>query len=141
VGEILHHLTLSNRVFAAVVHSLVGRGRREGLLAGADARRSWPRMRSIADPRASGPVANPERVTPSGGLPIDVLRADLTAAHARVASQIPDLAGLDLAALVAPHPLGFELNLYQWVDIAGAHERRHLVQIRDILASAGFPRP
>ncbi len=140
VGETLHHLVLSDRSFALAVRKLVQRGRREGLAAGPSARRSWPRMHTIADVSASGPVKNPERVTPAHGLPIEQLRADLAATHESVAAQIPGLSGLDLDALRLPHPLGFELNLYRWVDIAGAHERRHLAQIEAIMAEPGFPR-
>ena len=139
VGEALHHLVLSNRSFALVVGKLVERGRREGLAAQPDARRSWPRLRTIADVNASGPVKNPDRVTPTHGLPIDQLRSELVESHQAVALQIPDLAGLDLAALRFPHPLGFELNLFQWADITGAHERRHLHQIETVLAADGFP--
>jgi hypothetical protein len=139
VGEVLHHLVLSNRSFALVVGKLVERGRREGLAAQPDARRSWPRLRTIADVNASGPVKNPDRVTPTHGLPIEQLRRELVESHRSVESQIPDFVGLDLAALRFPHPLGFELNLYQWADITGAHERRHLRQIEMVLAGEGFP--
>jgi len=139
VGEVLHHLILSNRSFALVVGKLVERGRREGLAAQSDARRSWPRLRAIADVQASGPVRNPDRVTPAHGLAVEQLRCELVESHRAVALQIPALAGLDLAALRFPHPLGFELNLYQWADIAGAHERRHLRQIETVLANEGAP--
>jgi hypothetical protein len=139
VGEVLHHLVLSNRSFALVVRKLVLRGRRAGLAARPDGRRSWPRLRAIADVQASGPVRNPGRVTPAHGLPVEQLRCELAESHRSVERQLPDLAGLDLAALRFPHPLGFELNLYQWADIAGAHERRHLRQIETVLAAEGFP--
>jgi hypothetical protein len=139
VGEVLHHLILSNRSFALVVGKLVERGRREGLAAQSDARRSWPRLRAIADVQASGPVRNPDRVTPAHGLPVEQLRRELLESHRAVERRIPDLAGLDLAALRLPHPLGFELNVFQWADITGAHERRHLHQIEAVLAGEGFP--
>jgi len=138
-GEVLHHLVLSNRSFARVVAKLVARGRREGLAARPDARRSWPRLRGISDVAASGPVKNPDRVTPTHGLPIEQLRRELVESHQAVAAQIPGLAGLDMGVLRFPHPLGFELNLFQWVDITGAHERRHLHQIETLLAANGFP--
>lgn len=139
IGEVLHHLVLSNRSFALVVGKLVARGRREGVAPRPGGRRSWPRLRGIADVNASGPVRNPERVTPTHGLPVDGLRRDLEHAHRTVEERIPALAGLDMEALRFPHPLGFELNLYQWTDIAGAHERRHLRQIESVKAAEGFP--
>jgi DinB superfamily len=139
VGEVLHHLVLSNQAFGRAVRLLVQRGRHQGLTAVSGTRRSWPRLRAAADARVSGPVANPEPVTPTHRLPIDALRRDLAASHAAVTDQIPELAGLDLALLRLPHPLGFDLNLYQWADIAGAHERRHLAQILAVTADPRFP--
>jgi hypothetical protein len=140
VGEVLHHLVLSNRAFARAVAKLVEQGTAEGLAAQPGARRTWPRLRSIAEVGALGPVRHPDRVTPTPGLPIAALREDLSASHAAVAEQIPRLAGLDLEALRLRHPLGFELNLFHWVDITGAHERRHLRQIEAIMAEPAFPR-
>lgn len=139
VGETIHHLVLSNRTFALVARKLVQQGRREGLTARPEGRRSWPRLRSVADVAVSGPARNPERVTPTHGLPIEKLRRDLVDSHGAVEAMIPALAGLDIEALHLPHPFGFELNLFQWIDIAGAHERRHLEQIRRTLAAPGFP--
>jgi len=139
VGEVLHHLILSNSSFSLVVTKLVERGRREGLNARPDGRRSWPRLRTIADVKALGPVRNPNRVTPTHGLPVEQLRREFVESHRAVERQIPDLGGLDLAALRFPHPLRFELNVFQWADITGAHERRHLHQIETVLAAQGFP--
>jgi len=140
VGEVLHHLVLSNRLFALAVRTLIERGKGAGLVARAGSRRTWPRLRSIADVSTLGPVKHPDRVTPAHGLPIEALRMDLSASHGAVAEQIPELAGLDLEVLRLAHPLGFELNLFHWVDIAGAHEQRHLRQIEAIMAEPGFPR-
>jgi hypothetical protein len=139
VGEILHHLALSNRAFARALHALVRRGRRERLVCPPQGRRSWPRLRSIADVRISGPVVNPPQATPTHGLSIDALRQELTDSHAAVVDRLPDLTDLDLASLRLPHPLGFNLNLYQWADIAGAHERRHLAQIEAVTTHPAFP--
>ena len=141
IGEVLDHLALSNRLFARVIAALVARCRSEGLSATPGGRRVWPRLRVVADAAASGPVANPARTTPAASRPIAELIAALTAAHAAIATQIKDLAGLVLAAARVRHPLGFDLNLFQWVDAAGAHERRHLGQIATIAACPDFPTP
>ena len=139
-GEVLHHVVLANRTFAIVAARLIRQGLRDGLRPGPESRRSWPRMRSIAEIGAAGPVKHPDRVTPTPGLPIATLRRELAESHRAVTAAIPALGGLDPGALRFPHPLGFELNLFQWIDIAGAHERRHLAQIERIVASPGFPR-
>ncbi|HVN75159.1 MAG TPA: DinB family protein [Thermoanaerobaculaceae bacterium] len=139
VGEVLHHLAISNRLFAVVARKLTQKGHREGLVPAPGSRRSWPRSRWLSDASASGPVKNPDSATPTAGLPVDDLRRELEATHLAVQGQIPALAGLDLDALRMQHPLGFELNVFRWVDLAGAHERRHLAQIEAIMAAPGFP--
>jgi len=139
VGEVLHHLAISNRYFAARVSRLIERGRTGGASAPPDARRTWPRLRLIADRQASGPVTNPVGSTPTPGLPVDELRQDLAASHRAIADQVASIAWLDLANIKARHPSGFEINLFQWFDAAGAHERRHLAQIEEIKAAPGFP--
>jgi len=139
VGEILHHLCLSNSYFAASTGALIERGEREALLAGPTSRRVWPRLRLVADATASGPVAHPSAATPTHGLPLADLVAEVGEWHAAVAALLPRIVPLDLAALRAPHPLGFELNLFQWFDMMGAHERRHLLQIHAIRDAGGFP--
>lgn len=139
VGEVLHHLILSNRGFAKQARALVERGRQENSLAKEGQRRTWPRLRSLADVAASGRLKNPEYVTPKARVPIDELRAKFAESHDAVARQVPTLSPLDYGALKARHPFGFEINLYQWIDAAGAHEQRHLRQIREVLAAPGFP--
>lgn len=139
VGEVLHHLILSNRGFAKQARALVECGRQQNALATEGLRRKWPRLRSLADVAASGRLKDPEFVTPKPGMPIDELRANFAEGHDALARQIPALSPLDYGALKAIHPFGFELNLFQWIDAGGAHEQRHLRQIRDILATPGFP--
>jgi hypothetical protein len=139
IGEILHHLVLANGLFVTVVRRLVERGRREGLTASQGNRRSWHRLRSIADVSVSGPVTNPPPATPTHGLPLAGLRRDLEATHEAMTGLVSALTGLDVGVLRLRHPLGLELNLYQWVDSAGAHERRHVAQINAVAADPGFP--
>jgi len=139
VGEVLHHLAISNQYFAVRVSRLIEKGRSAASIAPPDARRTWPRLRLIADRQASGPVTNPEGSTPTLGLPVDELRGNLAASHRAIAEQVAAIAWLDLANIKARHPLGFEINLFQWFDAAGAHERRHLAQIEEIKAAPGFP--
>jgi hypothetical protein len=52
---------------------------------------------------------------------------------------VEQLAAYDLTHLKYPHPLLGELDMYQWILIAGGHEGRHIAQIGRIKAAAGFP--
>lgn len=46
----------------------------------------------------------------------------------------------DLREHVAPHPVLKELDGYQWVLYLSGHTMRHTAQIREVKASAGFPK-
>jgi hypothetical protein len=52
---------------------------------------------------------------------------------------IEQLSPYDLTQLKYPHPFLGELDMYQWILIAGGHEGRHVAQIKRIKSEAGFP--
>lgn len=139
IGEVLHHLTLSNRLFAIVISRLLRRGKKENARWTGGARPAPPRLRLAADRRESGAVQSPARALPTAGIDREQLLSDFLASHTRIVDQIPGMDGLDWDALKAPHPLGFELNLVQWVEITGAHEARHTAQVHEIMSQPGFP--
>lgn len=138
IGENLDHMTLGNRYFHGHISALVDRGRAEGLRAGPDTRRSWKRSRSLADPTVF-PVKAPENWAPRRGLPPAELTAGYEQTFRALLEVLPAADELDMGALESQHFLGFSRNLYQWLDLAGAHAQRHLVQIRAIKAAPGFP--
>ena len=81
----------------------------------------------------------PAFVTPHNHLPADQSLARLSESRTRMIEGIERLADYDLSQLKYPHPLLGELDMYQWLLIAGGHEGRHVAQIGRIKAAAGFP--
>lgn len=140
INDILHHLALTDEANA----KLAARALKHAT------ERSLP-----ADPTPDGSVLNcldealapirntraqaPEFVTPHDHLPADDAIARLQASRARMLESVEQLGSYDLTQLKYPHPLLGELDMYQWLLIAGGHEGRHVAQIGRIKAAAGFP--
>jgi len=81
----------------------------------------------------------PGFVEPQSHLPAQESIARLKASREKMVESIERLAAYDLSQLKYKHPLLGELDMYQWILIAGGHERRHTSQIGRIKAETGFP--
>ncbi len=76
----------------------------------------------------------PERVAPLGEMSAEAARAALLETRGVLLDQLHAGDGLAYSTVRHPHPFLGELDLYEWVHFVGAHERRHLAQIRAIAA-------
>jgi DinB superfamily len=140
INDILHHLALTDEANAKLAFRALKHATARGV---------------AADPTPDGSVLNcldgalapirnrraqaPEFVTPHEHLSAAESIARLQASRARMLEAIEQLSGYDLTALKYPHPLLGELDMYQWLLIAGGHEGRHVAQIGRLKAAAGFP--
>ena len=88
---------------------------------------------SIDVPRVR--IAAPERVQPRESLPVADSLARLAVARARMIDAYTRASGLALASASAPHPLAGPLNVYQWGLMTALHTRRHIHQIREMVAT------
>lgn len=76
----------------------------------------------------------PERVHPRGTQNITESLAQLGKTQQRLTELRPRIESVDASRAKFPHPFFGDLNLYQWLVVAGLHKRRHLQQIEKILA-------
>jgi hypothetical protein len=81
----------------------------------------------------------PDFVRPQSHLSAPESLARLAASRERMLQSIEQLCVYDLTQLKYPHPVLGELDMYQWILIAGGHEGRHVAQIKRIKAESGFP--
>jgi hypothetical protein len=93
---------------------------------------------------AMAPLSNtraqaPDFVRPQSHLSAPESLARLAASRERMLQSIEQLSRYDLTQLKYPHPFLGELDMYQWILIAGGHEGRHVAQIKRIKSEAGFP--
>lgn len=90
--------------------------------------RTW-RLREVA----------PDWVTPRSGGPIGYWLARYRACGQVLAGLGPVLEGLDLEAVIFPHPISGPLDATQRLAFLRFHADRHLQQIASIKASEGYP--
>jgi hypothetical protein len=136
VGEIIHHLTIAEIATGKLTTKLTREAEAAGTLAPfpADLHElaplpTWP----------GGPADAPAVVWPQAGKPIDELLAAMTATRQRTRGSIDKLATVDPRRLVFKHFRFGDLDLAQWWRLQAHHDALHLVQIREVKASAGFP--
>jgi len=88
----------------------------------------------VPDPSFRKVVA-PEMVRPMSGAPVAESSARVRESRARLIAALEAASGTALGGAHFPHPIFGPLDGYQWALLAAQHQRRHLVQIRTILAS------
>jgi hypothetical protein len=84
-------------------------------------------------------VTRPEAV-PTGSVPAGESLQTLRGIQAQLLDLRPRLRAVDVSSVKFPHRALGDLTLGQWCGFFGAHEARHLGQIRSVISSAGFPR-
>ena len=140
INDILHHLALTDEANAKLTSRALKHAQERGV--GADPTPDESKLNCLDE--ALAPMRNtraqaPEFVTPHDHLPADQSLARLNESRARMIEGVERLSDYDLSQLKYPHPILGELDMYQWILIAGGHEGRHVAQIKRIKAAAGFP--
>src|SRR5262245_55068907 len=135
VGEILHHLTLSEINTGKLTSTLL-KETGDGVtayppdLTGFAALPPWP-----PGPREAPPVVRPDK-----GHPIAQLLQDMRAARERSRQSLERLATVDPRAFSWRHFTLGEMDLGQWWMLQAIHDRDHLQQLRRIKKTPGLPR-
>ncbi|HVF89416.1 MAG TPA: DinB family protein [Blastocatellia bacterium] len=139
VSDILHHMALSDEANVKLAANMLRHAEEKNV-----PRDETPDA-SVLDcmDGFAGPlntrVKAPSRVAPLEHLPSTDSLARLEASRARLNETIIRIGQYDLTHLVYPHPFLGDLNMYQWLILAGGHERRHTAQIERVKATEGFP--
>lgn len=79
------------------------------------------------------PLTAPERLVPAEDSTMDGALKSLADSRHTLKDSLATGDGLDLGAIVRPHRVFGELNLYQWGIFAAQHEERHRRQIERTL--------
>lgn len=140
IGDVLNHVSLADEANAKLTSNLLKRARAGSLPP--DPSPEGSEIHSMDDiyPRMdAGKFQAPEFVKPHPHASADESLARLKASRERMLANVEQLDGFDLSGLKYPHPFAGELNAYQWILIAGAHEARHTQQINRMKSQSGFP--
>ncbi|HJQ68679.1 MAG TPA: DinB family protein [Blastocatellia bacterium] len=140
IEDILHHLAISDEANGKLMGGMLKKA--ESLNLDPDPSPDGSELHSLdgfADALKTRAQA-PDFVTPRSHLPAEESLARLASSRDRMLGAVDQLGKYDLYQLTYPHPLLGNLNLYQWLIIAGRHEARHAAQIKRIKAEPEFPK-
>jgi hypothetical protein len=124
VGKLIHKV-MATPASAAVLERT--KGKEAAILAGVP-----DRTRRLQAPDA----LQPERRWPTP----EAAAAEFRKARATTLA-LAQNARMDLRAYAAPGPVVGDMDAYQWLLFTSAHTERHIKQIREVKATAGFPAP
>jgi hypothetical protein len=140
INDILNHLSMTD----AANGKLMARALRhaKGRELGPDPTPEASVLHCLDDVRSQtqAKAKAPERFVPREYVPAETSLASLKESRARILADVEQLAEFDLTQLKYAHPILPDLDMYQWILIAGAHERTHASQIKRIKEEAGFPK-
>ena len=145
VAECLIHLTVSARIYCALIRPVVAQAHARGLLGTGPFRYGiisrWL-LRSV-EPPVRGRTKTPRRFQPPDGVVHGIANtlAEFVAVGVEWEECLNAANGLDLAQVRVPSPVVPWLRFRLGALFAGqaAHERRHLWQARRVLTASGFP--
>lgn len=138
IGEILDHLSLAEGSIARVASRVLQQAAGRGLIGEPGSMEPPPHQ--IDREMFNAPAAAPESVLPSPGRPLDRLLASLQENRERLLEVSSRADGRVVGNVTIRHFQLGELHFYQWLALEGAHESKHLAQIRRIKSHPEFPR-
>lgn len=138
IGEILDHLSLAERSIARVVSRLLQQAAGRGLIGEPESME--PPQHQIDREMFNAPATAPESVLPSLGRPLERLLASLEESRERLLEVSSRADGRVVGNVTIRHFQLGELHFYQWLVLEGAHESKHLAQIRQIKSQPKYPR-
>jgi len=138
IGEILDHLSLAERSIARVASRVLQQAAGRGLIGEPGSMDVPPHQIDLE--LFNAPATAPESVLPSLGRPLERLLASLEESRERLLEVSSRADGRVVGNVTIRHFQLGELHFYQWLVLEGAHESKHLTQIRLIKAQPRFPR-
>ena len=141
ISDVLHHVALTDEANAKLTSNMLKRARANQPSPDPSPENSVIHsMDDIFARMGAAKFQAPEFVAPHSHSPVDESLAKLKTSRERLMANVEQLDGLDLSGLTFPHPFAGELNTYQWVLMAGAHEARHAEQIERMKTGSNFPK-
>ena len=138
IGEILDHLCLAERSITRVVSKILQQAAGRGLIGEPGSMDVPPYRIDLAT--YNRPAAAPESVRPSPEQPLDRLLSGLQESRERLLEVTGRVDGRVVGNVTIRHFQLGELHFYQWLALEGAHEAKHLAQIRQAKSHPDFPK-
>jgi len=137
LGEVIHHLTLSETGSFARLKSLFDGSLEQPTLLGKDGDDNF--LAAVADIAKTGKAPAPKDIVPTSGKNIQELRDTFDQVMTDAKVDLSAFENNDLTRCKMPFATFCDLDGYQWIKFQGAHEARHIQQVEAIKASPGYP--
>jgi len=137
IGEILDHLCLAERSISRAASRLFQQAAGRGMVGEIGSMEAPAAAINVAD--YGRPASAPESMRPSPERPLARLLAGLEESRERLLEVSARADGLVVGDVRLEHFQLGEMNFYQWLTLEGAHESKHLAQVRRIKTEPGFP--
>jgi len=135
LNEVLEHLALVERLFVEQIAASIATAKAAGLAPEVAAPVLLSdQVKTVVEDRTNRRTA-PDRVVPTGQVGVAEAFEKISATRARLREAIASADGLALSSVTHDHRFFGTLNVYQWIDLMAGHERRHLAQMREIVAA------
>jgi hypothetical protein len=132
IATIVEHLAITEDNFGRLLGSMLKQ------LEGTVDTETDPIIPTMARFQAWQPIVKvqaPEVAMPTGTVPLQESIPRQAASRQRLLAALENGSGRALQTMSRPHPFFGVLNGYQWALLGAQHQRRHLVQIANILES------
>lgn len=132
IQEIVEHLTMVEFGTARICTKLLGESKKGGKPSNGRVELSTvfaERSARVATQRLEAP----DRVHPTGNVPISESFERMEANQKLFDDMLPDLERYDLSNQRFPHPYFGEITAAEWLVLLGGHELRHTKQIEKLL--------
>lgn len=132
-GHLVEHVSIVYGGMAGICGKLIGKAKDAGAVSDGTMAISPGYFEKLGS-SAGSKVEAPERVRPTGGVPIAESIERLNTADEAFASMRDDFEKVGLSDPKFPHPLFGDLTAVEWLILAGLHEHRHTGQLQQMMA-------
>jgi hypothetical protein len=133
IRQLVEHVAIVEQNITRLCARLAGAAKAGGKLAGGNIGVSNETMAKWAA-SSDAKLEAPERVQPTGDVPIADALDQLSTNVAALAALRHDLETYDMTEHKFPHPHFGDLTATEWLVLIGGHEKRHTIQLEDLLA-------
>lgn len=129
IAQIVEHISIVEDGMGRVCNKLLRKAEADGMRSDGNVTVSDHYIQKGAE-IASIKVEAPERVRPTGNVPIVESLEKLDYSRGRLDELLPLFETVDSASYTFPHPFFGEISAAEWLTLIGEHEARHLEQIK-----------
>lgn len=132
LAALVEHVAIVEAGIAKMCSRMIENAKQNGVSSDGSFRMSDSFLSAIAEHEGAKFEA-PDRVRPTGGVPIAESLTRLDGSTAELEAFRSDLESLDVSAFTFPHPYYGPMNAAEWVMLSGGHAARHLAQAQRLL--------